>query len=61
MVKNEKKEIKKKSTKEAWARVISVKLHKTKDADILLKLAKTGNMNGYIKQLIRADIARGEE
>jgi len=61
MVKNEKNETKKKSTKEAWARVISVKLHKTKDADILLKLAKTGNMNGYIKQLIRADIARGDE
>jgi tRNA U54 and U55 pseudouridine synthase Pus10 len=59
MVKNETK--KKKSTKEAWARVISVKLHKTKDADILLKLAKTGNMNGYIKNLIRADIARGED
>jgi hypothetical protein len=59
MVKNETK--KKKSTKEAWARVISVKLHKTKDADILLKLAKTGNMNGYIKQLIRADIARSED
>ena len=58
MVKNE---TKKKNTKEAWARVISVKLHKTKDADILLKLAKTGNMNGYIKQLIRADIARGDE
>lgn len=56
-----KNETKKKSTKEVWARVISVKLHKTKDADILLKLAKTGNMNGYIKQLIRADIARSEE
>ena len=54
-------EIKKKNTKEVWARVISVKLHKTKDADILLKLAKTGNMNGYIKQLIRADIARGDD
>lgn len=54
-------ETKKKSTKEVWARVISVKLHKTKDADILLKLAKTGNMNGYIKQLIRADIVRGDD
>ena len=37
---------------------ITLKLNKTTDADILQKLSATGNVQGYIKGLIRADIAR---
>ena len=35
-----------------------VKLNKNTDADILTKLAAVPNKQGYIKQLIRADIER---
>ena len=34
-----------------------LKLNKAADADILDALAKSGNKQGYIKALIRADIA----
>lgn len=40
---------------------ITLKLNKTTDADILAKLAATGNAQGYIKALIRADLERGGE
>lgn len=35
-----------------------IKLHLTLDADIIEKLASVPSMQGYIKQLIREDIAR---
>jgi len=36
-----------------------VKMNLEYDADIIEKLASVESMNGYIKALIRADIARG--
>ena len=39
---------------------ITMKLNLSTDADILEKLASVPNIQGYIKQLIRADIARTE-
>ena len=39
-------------------RHIRLKLNLKTDADILEKLDKVGNMQGYIKRLIRADIER---
>ena len=41
-------------------RVYGFRLHNTLDADIIKKLASVPSMQGYIKQLIRADIARTE-
>ncbi len=38
-------------------RQLRVKLNKKTDADILLHIDKQPNIQGYIKQLIRADIA----
>ena len=35
-----------------------MKLNKNTDADILAKLDAVGNKQGYIKSLIRADIAK---
>ena len=37
-------------------KVLTLKLNKESDSDILAKLENTGNMQGYIKSLIRADI-----
>ena len=37
---------------------IKMKLNTTTDADILTKLEEVGNIQGYIKQLIRADISK---
>nr|DAG17425.1 MAG TPA: hypothetical protein [Caudoviricetes sp.] len=37
---------------------IAVKLNKKTDADILEALERSGNKQGYIKALIRADIAK---
>ena len=37
---------------------IMLKLNKKSDADILEKLEQTGNKQGYIKGLIREDIAK---
>ena len=37
-------------------KVLTLKLNKESDSDILAKLESTGNMQGYIKNLIRADI-----
>ena len=39
---------------------IMMKLNKRTDADILEKLASVPNVQGYIKELIRADMARGK-
>lgn len=35
-----------------------MKLNKNTDADILAKLEEVGNKQGYIKELIRNDLAR---
>lgn len=37
---------------------VKLKLHKVRDADILARLEASGNKQGYIKELIRADIAK---
>ncbi len=37
---------------------VKLKLHKKNDADILEALERSGNKQGYIKALIRADIAK---
>ena len=39
---------------------IYLKLNRETDADILEKLASVPNVQGYIKELIRADMARGK-
>lgn len=39
--------------------VVTMKLNKNKDADIIEKLRSVPNRQGYIKQLIRGDIAKG--
>lgn len=39
-------------------RALKLKLNLTHDADILAKLAAEPSMQGYIKRLIREDIAR---
>lgn len=38
---------------------IKLKLNKNTDADIIEKLHSVPNKQGYIKKLIRADIAKG--
>jgi len=42
----------------AHCRTYGLKLNLEKDADIIEKLASVPSMQGYIKQLIREDIAR---
>lgn len=37
---------------------IKLKLNTTTDADILQRLEEVGNKQGYIKELIRADLGR---
>lgn len=41
-------------------RQIILKLNRGTDADILSRLEEAGNKQGYIKRLIREDIARGQ-
>ena len=36
-----------------------LKLHKVNDADIIEKLRSVPNRQGYLKQLIRGDVAKG--
>lgn len=52
-------------SKTKWDRenttVVTMKLNHNKDADILEKLNSVSNKQGYIKELIRADIAKGGE
>lgn len=36
---------------------VAIKLNRTTDADILAHLAEQSNVQGYIKQLIRKDMA----
>lgn len=45
----------------ANARNITVKLNRKTDADILSRLDRDGNITGYIKALIRADITKEEQ
>ena len=40
---------------------IKLKLNKVNDADIIAKLDSVSNKQGYIKELIRADIAKGDQ
>lgn len=40
---------------------VLVKLHRENDADILARLEEEPSKNGYIKRLIREDIARRAE
>lgn len=40
---------------------IKAKLNHNTDADIIEHLSKVENIAGYIKDLIRADIAKGEQ
>ena len=40
---------------------VKLKLHKKNDADILDALERSGNKQGYIKALIRADIAKHDQ
>ena len=40
---------------------IKFNLHHEKDSDIIEKLESVGNKQGYIKELIRADIAKEEK
>lgn len=42
-------------------KVITLKLNKTTDADILEQLERCDNKQGYIKELIRKDIMAGRE
>lgn len=41
--------------------IITMKLNRRTDADIIEQLTNVDNKNGYIKQLIRADIAKAEK
>lgn len=40
---------------------VMMKLNRSTDADLLEKLASVPNKQGYIKQLIRADITRAKK
>lgn len=50
--------------KAAWIKAnttfIGVKLNKNTDRDLIAKLDSVPNKQGYIKNLIRADLARSE-
>ena len=54
---NERKKSAKERYDERTARRVCLKLNKNTDADILQKLESVSSMQGYIKALIRADIA----
>lgn len=45
----------------AHTKQIHLKLNKRTDKDVIERLLGTGNIQGYIKGLIRADIERGAE
>lgn len=40
-------------------RKVTIKLNTTTDADIIARLESTGNMQGYIKKIVRSDIENG--
>lgn len=40
---------------------MSLELHKTKDAEIIAKLASVPSKQAYVKALIRADIAKQQQ
>ena len=41
--------------------IITMKLNHNTDADIVARLTTVDNKNGYIKQLIRNDIAKSQK
>nr|DAL45650.1 MAG TPA_asm: hypothetical protein [Caudoviricetes sp.] len=45
----------------AHTKQIHLKLNKRTDEDVIERLLGTGNVQGYIKGLIRADIERGAQ
>jgi hypothetical protein len=45
----------------ANTRIITIKLNNKTDADIIARLTTVENRNGYIKQLIRQEIASNPE
>ena len=45
----------------AHTKQVHLKLNKMTDKDVIERLLGTGNVQGYIKGLIRADIERGME
>lgn len=42
----------------AHTKQVKMKLNTTTDADILVRLAEVGNVQGYIKSLIREDMKK---
>lgn len=42
-------------------KLMTVRLHLSNDKDIIDRLESSGNKNGYIKKLIRQDIAKENE
>lgn len=51
----------KKKYDQAHCKCIGLKLHKDRDADILAKLESLENKQGWIKDVMRAEIAREQE
>lgn len=47
------------ASKGNW-RMVHLKLNKVNDADIIRRLESVGNIQGYIKDLIKADIESGK-
>ncbi len=44
--------------KKEKTKIVNIRLHNDKDADIIQKLDEVGSKQGYIKALIREDIDR---
>lgn len=36
--------------------ILSFRMHKVKDGDIIKRLGEVGNKQGYVKELIRSDL-----
>jgi hypothetical protein len=47
--------------KKAGTKRLLIEMYKTTDADIIAKLEAQSNRSGYVKQLIRDDIARSRK
>ena len=47
------------ASKDNW-RMVHLKLNMVNDADIIRRLESVGSMQGYIKELIKADIEGGK-
>lgn len=57
---SEKKELPQSRYNKAHTISVNIRLMKNTEQDIIAKLASVPNKAGYIKSLIRADIAKGE-